>query len=69
MNVWNAVPQWQIEKNKLKEMKVLASLSQPGACIIKLITAAIYGFRNKLEYSSLASIADLVKCLWVKPGA
>ncbi len=24
-----------------------------GACIIKLITAVIYGFRNKLEYLSL----------------
>ena len=25
----------------------------PGACIIKLITAVIYGFRNKLECLSL----------------
>ncbi len=24
-----------------------------GACIIKLITAVIYGFRNKLEHLSL----------------
>jgi hypothetical protein len=28
-------------------------LSQPGACIIKLITAVIYGFRNKFECLSL----------------
>jgi hypothetical protein len=26
---------------------------RPGACIIKLITAVIYGFRNKLECFSL----------------
>ncbi len=32
----------------------------PGACIIKLITAVIYGFRNKLEGSSLASVSSLV---------
>ncbi len=31
----------------------------PGACIIKLITAVIYGFRNKLECLSLASISSL----------
>ncbi len=28
-------------------------LLPPGACIIKLITAVIYVFRNKLEYLSL----------------
>jgi hypothetical protein len=28
--------------------KILLKLT-PGACIIKLITAVIYGFRNKLE--------------------
>ncbi len=36
---------------------------EPGACIIKLITAVIYGFRNKLERLSLASISSLVQCL------
>ncbi len=35
----------------------------PGACIIKRITAVIYGFRNKLECLSLASISSLVKRL------
>ncbi len=32
----------------------------PGACIIKLITAVIYGFCNKLECLSLASLSSLV---------
>jgi hypothetical protein len=32
----------------------------PAACIIKLITAVIYGFRNKLECLSLASLSSLV---------
>jgi hypothetical protein len=36
---------------------------EPGACIIKLITAIIYGFRNKLECLSLASISSLDQCL------
>jgi hypothetical protein len=35
----------------------------PGACIIKLITAVIYSFRNKLECLYLASLSSLVKCL------
>jgi len=29
------------------------SLNSPGACVIKLITALIYGFCNKLECLSL----------------
>jgi hypothetical protein len=33
-------------------MSVLLTLT-PGACITKLITAVIYGFRNKLECLSL----------------
>ncbi len=39
----------------VKSFIVLApeSTARPGACIIKLITAAIYGKRNKLEYLSL----------------
>jgi hypothetical protein len=32
----------------------------PGACIIKLITALIYGFLNKLDCFSLASLSSLV---------
>jgi hypothetical protein len=32
----------------------------PGACIIKLITAMIYSFRNKLECFSLASLSSIV---------
>ncbi len=31
-----------------------------GACIIKLITAVIYGFRKKLESLSMASLSSLV---------
>jgi hypothetical protein len=34
-----------------------------GACIIKLITDVIYGFHNKLECLSLASLSSLVQCL------
>ncbi len=33
------------------------------ACIIKLFTAVIYGFHNKLECLSLASLSSLVHCL------
>ncbi len=36
---------------------------RPGPCIIKLITAVIYGFRIKLECLSLASLSSLVLCL------
>jgi hypothetical protein len=32
----------------------------PGACIIKLFTVIIYGFHNKLECLSLASLSSLV---------
>jgi hypothetical protein len=35
----------------------------PRACIIRLITAVIYGFRNKLECLPLASISSPVLCL------
>ncbi len=35
----------------------------PGACIIKLIMAIIYGFRNKLECLSLESLSSQVYCL------
>jgi hypothetical protein len=44
--------------------KKLSSVnSRPGACIIKLITAVIYGLRNKPECLSLASLSSLVECL------
>jgi hypothetical protein len=33
--------------------KTWAKFSTPVACIIKLITSVIYGFRNKLEHLSL----------------
>jgi hypothetical protein len=36
------------------------SSMRPGACIIKLITAVIYGFCNELECLSLASHSSLV---------
>jgi hypothetical protein len=32
---------------------------RPGACIIKLITAVIYSFHNKLECLSLASLSSI----------
>jgi hypothetical protein len=35
-------------------------VSKPRACIIKLITAVIYGFLNKLECLSLTSLSSLV---------
>jgi hypothetical protein len=38
------------------QLKLLRS----RVCIIKLITAVIYGFRNKLECLSLASLSSLV---------
>jgi len=37
-----------------------STLTVGWACIIKLKTAAIYGFRNKLECLSLASLSGLV---------
>jgi hypothetical protein len=40
-------------------LKCLITLT-PGACTIKLFTAVIYDFRNKLEYLYLASLSSLV---------
>jgi hypothetical protein len=40
--------------------KTWAQASTPEACIIKLNTVVIYGFRNKLECLSLASLYSLV---------
>jgi hypothetical protein len=52
------------EMNKKKFDRKLQNFEQlamtPGACIIKRITAVIYGFRNKLECLSLASLSCIV---------
>jgi hypothetical protein len=37
----------------VESLKNLTLDGTPGACTIKLITAVIYGFRNKLECSPL----------------
>ncbi len=37
--------------------------------VIKLITAVIYGFCNKLECLSRASLSRIFECLWARPGA
>ncbi len=37
-----------------------SDLTLTGACIIKLITAVIYGLSSKLECLSLASLSSLV---------
>jgi hypothetical protein len=53
----------QIEKRTKKQNKkqmLKFTPAQLGACIIKLITAVIYSFRNKLECLSLASLSSLV---------
>jgi hypothetical protein len=41
----------------------------PGANVTKLFTAVIYGYRNKLECLSLASLSSLVYFMWARPGA
>jgi hypothetical protein len=50
--------------NELNNVQITAVKSfitlNPGACIIKLIMAVIYGFRNKLECLSLASLSSLI---------
>ncbi len=46
-----------------KSFKILVKdilLYPPGACIIKLLTAVIYGFRDKLECLPLASLSSLL---------
>ena len=45
----------------IKYKKIM--IQAPGACIIKLITDEIYGFHNKQECLSLASVSSLVQCL------
>ncbi len=44
---------------------MLSVNTMPGACIIKLIMAKIYGFHSKLECLSLASVSSLVYCLGI----
>ncbi len=56
-----ALKKWTTFKYRLQ-------LWPPGACVIKLITAVIYGLHNKLERLSLARLSSLV-CLWVRPRA
>ncbi len=43
-----------------KIVDALVGILPSRACIIKLITAVIYGFRNKQECLSLASLSSLV---------
>ena len=50
-NLVSLVEYWHVSAN---------GTPPPGACIIKLITAVIYGFRNKLECLSVASLSSLV---------
>ncbi len=38
----------------------------PGANVLKLFTAVSH---NKREHLFLASLSNLVQCLWVRPGA
>ncbi len=42
----------------MKETSFITLIS--GACIINLITAVVYGFRNKLQCLSLARFSSLV---------
>ncbi len=42
-----------VEKMTKREGNALKAFKTSGACIIKLITAVIYGFGNKLECLSL----------------
>jgi hypothetical protein len=46
------VQQVDVVASRLKDTRIDVRLPirQPGACIIKPITAVIYGFRNKLEF-------------------
>ncbi len=41
-------------------IKIYSYVETSGACIIKLITAVIYGFRDKLECLSLASLSSQI---------
>jgi hypothetical protein len=46
--------------NGTEVIATVKKINGTGACIKKLITAVIYGFRNKLECLSLASLSSLV---------
>jgi hypothetical protein len=57
LRVTNTLAYWAIRNLRRKQSVVNMT---PGACIIKLITAVIYGFRSKLEHLSLANLSSLV---------
>ncbi len=46
--------------NSCLNTNIFSNLETSEACIIKLFTAVIYGFRNKLGFLSLASLSSLV---------
>ncbi len=50
----------KIRASQIREHPTVITNTTPGACIIKLITAVIYGFRNKLECLSLESLSSLM---------
>ena len=60
-DILTAEEKLEMRQSQRKCVKGIASLYsaeqemvlKPGACIIKFITAVIYGFRNKLECLSL----------------
>jgi hypothetical protein len=52
MTIYNKKKYFLMNKNKN------VYIEDYGACIIKLITAVIYSFCNKLECSSLASFSS-----------
>jgi hypothetical protein len=54
----NALAYQSVERTIKK--KQIYEIDTNGACIIKVITAVICGFRNKLECLSLASLSSLV---------
>jgi hypothetical protein len=49
-----------LQERVLNIISIFLKGFSPGACIIKLITAAIYSFCNKLECLTLASLSSLV---------
>jgi hypothetical protein len=48
-----AMKRSSLQKEQVNLQQKSFMRSNPGACIIKLITVVIYGFRNKLECLSL----------------
>ncbi len=68
---WKGLPRTNAiayyEKVEITGVKSFITLAQ-GVNIIKLITAVIYKFVNKLEHLSMANLFKLILCLWVRPG-